>query len=697
MKFNKIKLINFRQYKGTHEFILGDNSGSNRITLFIAKNSVGKTTLLQAVRYCFYGSSENYLKLPRRDELINNSLKEELKNFDIATLSVEVEFQHNGVTYIAKREQLFQKQNSKLVIVPTNNENSHSSFEDFSLSYSTESSGYKTLDSDTSKAKLFQILPPGLSHVFMFDGERMEKRIETKEFKSDLKESVLGILKLKKLDVLINKIGSEARGRSLIGIMNSKISHSSKEEKEINDKYKRYVGTIEDLEEQILSHKEKLVHLENEIIKYRDKQKEIEQHKSDVLEIQNLEKEVKSIKDLLTSEGEKYILSSGKAIINKLLLKSKSDFDNFMKKSGSRNRFFQYLHIDTLKDILEQRECLCGTEIIEGSKEEKVIEELFQTALPLESAHHLNKITDKFKTAIDFKEQFNKLSVIKNNISKLKSERNQKEHQLSILNDEVRKKEQSLGKSSQINIDQLNKDKDDLLTEIGALENNLKLHRNALKNIEKERQSLLTKNDKNNKIRLAIADLKTMLVTLQDLKSKKDEEARRILSNNFNKNLSEVLVGNYEVTIDQKYDIQINEILENSKHDVTQVLSTGQSVVLSITFIKSLIETAKTLSEDMDYQDEYGVMMDAALSNVDESHIYNLCKNNINKLSQVIFLSFKRQLRNEMYEGIKDNIAFAYSLSKVNGVVISEKIPLNELDNFIHQIEEDEINIEVAQ
>src|SRR5690606_13371431 len=101
--------------------------------------------------------------------------------------------------------------------------------------------------------------------------------------------------------------------------------------------------------------------------------------------------------------------------------------------------------------------------------------------------------------------------------------------------------------------------------------------------------------------------------------------------------------------------------------------------------------TAKELSATINKNEKYGVVMDAAMSNLDEMHIEKLCRYNINNLDQIIFLSFKRQLRDEMYISIKHNIGKAYFISKhPKGYIENEEMSLNRLDQFIHSIEGEE-------
>jgi DNA sulfur modification protein DndD len=677
MIFKHIKLVNFRQYKGEHFFDFTDGKDGKNITLIIAANGVGKTTFLQAFRYCFYGSSSNYLKLPRVDELINNSLVHEMEQLDDTMLSVEVAFTHKGIEYVAKRSQKYYKKNKKMV---------RSKDEDFIVMFSTANEGYKTLDKASSEKKIWQILPPGLSHIFMFDGERIEKRIETNEYKKELKESILGILDLKKIDFLIQLIGSPSKSRSLLGLLNHKISHTTMEERRLQKNHDQLQKSIEETREKIELIMEQLEEKKKKKKLYREKQKEIEQYQKEVQRLTLVESELESIKKELISEGNMYLLQSGKAILNKLLIAHKKQYDGFIKKSENHNRFFQYLHIDTLKEILDRKECLCGTRVEEGTNEYEKIQELFTTALPIESAHYLNKISDTFKRVVLYKDQFEELNQIRVKISDLKRQRREKDNEKELLEQKIRFKSEEIGDDSQINIQLLDNEINKLNIELGEAKRTLETNERLFRKLDNRLVSVLSKNERNKKIRQTIDDITEIKEILKAQQQLKDEQARKVLSKLYNTNFSTVINGDYKVDIDDRYNLTIYD--NEAQKDVTEVMSTGQSVIITLSFIKSLIETAKTISRQIDEAEQYGVIMDAALSNVDESHINNLCKYNLNALEQLIFLSFKRQLRNEMFNGIKDHIGKAYYLEKNNNNITTKEIELNALEEFIHQVEE---------
>ena len=54
MRIEKIKLENFRIYRGLNEIDLRSNSSKN-ISLIAGKNGYGKTTFLTSLIWCFYG------------------------------------------------------------------------------------------------------------------------------------------------------------------------------------------------------------------------------------------------------------------------------------------------------------------------------------------------------------------------------------------------------------------------------------------------------------------------------------------------------------------------------------------------------------------------------------------------------------------------------------------------------------------
>ena len=73
MRIEKIKLENFRIYRGVNEIDLRSNSSKN-ISLIAGKNGYGKTTFLTSLIWCFYGKLMSQVEDKYKLDIRNLSL-----------------------------------------------------------------------------------------------------------------------------------------------------------------------------------------------------------------------------------------------------------------------------------------------------------------------------------------------------------------------------------------------------------------------------------------------------------------------------------------------------------------------------------------------------------------------------------------------------------------------------------------------
>lgn len=673
MILTSIKMQAFRQYLNPIEIDFSKDKEKN-ITLIMAANGVGKTTMLQAFRYCFYGQRSAYFNLPKTDELINNKLHKEIKEGQSVPMFVEVTFEHKNTSYIARREIKYAKRNNKISAYGN---------EMFTLKYLTTHDGWKTYDENDSYNKMHQILPDGLSQVFMFDGERMERNISETKFRNELKDSILGILGIKKYDRLIDIIGTEGRKNSILGVLNARITSSSKEDRRMIDQYQKALESKNDKEEKLEILNDEVSEIEVELEKLSIIQKEIDENKLNVSK-RDAQLEIhKKAEFELKYLAEQYLNLINKTLIYKMMLEKKKQYDDFINQHATSDLFYEQLHIHTLDAILDKGTCLCGNHIKSHSKEEKRLNDLKAYALPIEAAQNLNLIAQKYKIAVEYKELFQQINRIKEQMVVKKVEISKIKIKITSLSRQIQEIEKKYHVDTQIQYENLVNKKEQIIKEIGSVEKEIGLvnrildkTKNAMARIEKENLS----NQRVNQLKEVFKRIKNKLEAFRD---EKDRFARGVLTEAFEKSISQTLQGEYEASIDDKYRIKI--IDKNSQTDVTKVLSTGQNVVIQLSFMNALITTAKKLSKDMDITEDYGVIMDAALSNLDEKHIKNICEYNLINLDQLIFLSFKKQLRNEMYNGIKNNIGIAYLLERnQKGNIVHQRVDNGNVDKIIH-------------
>lgn len=677
MIFKSIKLINFRQYKGENEYKFS-NPDESKITLFIAENGVGKTTLIQAFRFCFYGTLQNnkYLNLPMADDLLNNKIVDELKDGDRCSLSVEISFIHNAKDYIMKREIEYMKQNGKIIRISENNL--------ATLGEREDGIGFKFIKDDLANLEMAQILPPGLSHIFMFDGERMERAVSSPEFKEDLKESILGILDIKKFDSLIYYLGTEHKVSTVIGKLQAKITHSSIEERTEKRKYDLLLGKIESEETEIKRLEKDIESIEIKLQQFRSSQKERTSDLKNVTRAETLELEINYLKEQEKAKSKELVQKGLRAILSKQLMKTKDPFDEFINKTVEDEEFYQYLHEETLRQILYRKRCICGSSVLPNSIEEEAINNMFKNALPMANAQYLSYIrSDIFGNISSYPEQIRAIKKLKEEINLIKVAIQKYLSEMKMLSKEIIKNEKKDGHSTQEEYEELVKKKEDMITEKATNETNLETTKRLFRIQENIMKPMWEVNESNKVILRAVDTLKKIREILIQLRDEKDSNARMVLSSHFNSEIKEVMSGNYETKINKDYSIKIFD--KDKQKDVTEILSTGQSVVISVSFIKSLILTAQELSKEYSRENQYGVIMDAALSNLDENHIMKISSSNLNQLDQLIFLSFRRQLRDEMYLSIKDNIGKSYVLSQGEEGIESQLLMKEELDEYIHR------------
>lgn len=666
-----IKLKNFRQYYPECILDFSYNQDKN-ITLVIAENGVGKTTLLQAFRYCFYGRLPNLIKLPKPKELLSNIAIKDLNENELTEMYVEVKFSHDGREYLSNRKDTFKKVKGKVVLIN----------EDYSMLESSQTQGFKKLSEHEAKLKMWSILPPELSHIFMFDGERAEKRIESLDSREFLKESILGVLNIKRIDALI-KVISNGNKKSVIKHINNKFMPLKESDKLEISKLEKLQNVLNSYYEQLQEYKKEKDNLIKEFNEIKEFQVEYENINKKVIDRNNVENKLKELKKDIQLKSEEYIRIAGRALKNKLLLDTRRKYEKFMGGKKETFNHYKFLHVDTLADILEKGICVCGRTIHKNSVEERNLESLFEFSLPMESSHYLNEISNLYYRATEFKEQLNQLKSIKQEKVDLSYKIRENEVKYIQLNKEITLFERELGENKQERYDEIINELTRIEGEIGRTQTNYDLTSQALKKHNVKVKVLLDQDLEHKKYSNLLKDLDYITELLSKRRDKEDLIARTELNKNFNHYLNAITGIEYVTNIDEEYKLTV---IDDSKFDVTETLSTGQSVAVALTFLKALLDTTKSLSKNFNSMNKYSVIMDAAMSNVDEKLTGEIASRYFKDIDQLIFLSFKKQLRDEYYSSVKDNIGKAYNLVKIGNRVNVVEIDMSNLNEFIHKV-----------
>ena len=185
MIFKRLTLSNFRVFNGEHNIELAPRKEgvfTKPIVLFGGLNGAGKTSILTAIRLLLMGKRAIGHIVSAKDyseyliSQINNKAKAE-DNSSVATICLEFTHTHKGKhnTFVVSR--LWDKTGKETLTLKLNDEE------------------LDVLSGEQVQAILSEMIPPGISDLFFFDGEKIAELAEddTGAYLKDAVQKLLGI------------------------------------------------------------------------------------------------------------------------------------------------------------------------------------------------------------------------------------------------------------------------------------------------------------------------------------------------------------------------------------------------------------------------------------------------------------------------------------------------------------------------
>lgn len=351
MKLKQIKLYNFRQFYG--ESILDfSTEPSKNVTLVHGENGVGKTTLLNAIMWCFFEKLTNDFESP--DELVcNQALKE-----DKYTCRVEIRLIHEEKEYLIFRS--YDGKYKKIV---------------FKIH---EIIDYNHKEIPNPKSLMNNILPQDMSGYFFFHGEGATT-LSGKKSGSKFRKSIRDIL------------GFTFAEKAIIDLeaLKSKQTKNIKQLEGLSKKTERAVSEKARLEERVKSKKdgliilkEKLMEANNDVKTYDNKIRNsnhlvaIEKKRT----LTQLESDSKRLEaDLKRNEQNKQSLIQkyGWAIFGYKLANQGLDF---IDEESLKGRIPSPYDETLVNDLIERKSCICGRDLLEDTDAYRNVQGLLETA-----------------------------------------------------------------------------------------------------------------------------------------------------------------------------------------------------------------------------------------------------------------------------------------------------------------------------
>lgn len=182
MIFNKLSITNLGNFAGTYEFILRSNE--KPIILFGGLNGAGKTTIFDAIKLCLYGPEMfGTISLAKYQEYLKqkiHSSKITIVQPNSSAIVVEFDYAHLGTVCTYQVERMWEISGQKVLETLAVKKNG-SPLDDI------EKVGWQDF--------IKEIIPLGLSQLFFFDGEKIQKMMSD-DSNEELKKAILSLLGL---------------------------------------------------------------------------------------------------------------------------------------------------------------------------------------------------------------------------------------------------------------------------------------------------------------------------------------------------------------------------------------------------------------------------------------------------------------------------------------------------------------------
>jgi len=648
MLIQELSMKNFKQY--IDEKIEFSTDEVKNVTVIHGENGTGKTTLLQAFLWAYYG--EEAIDTEFKETLLNKSIKSNCENNQESEIRVDIRFVHNDKKHWLYRKQIARKYHDNI------------SYNRSTLVLKIKNKGnWEYLDSTLPQNYINNIFPISLSKYFLFDGERIRNLGDNNRYgKKDIREAVATVLNL---DNLANATKHLKKVRKMVREEYSKDFH--------NNNHKDIIEEIEEKEQEIEKNSTRLQELEDSRDTYEEEVKKISEKMKDFSDIKNKAREREQLETDI--KREKIHLNKAYISFTKIFNDKSSSFFaeklfeeaiNYLNKFELQDGIIEGIDGKVVDEILQRRKCICGEKIERGSETEKRLIDLKKYLPPQSYGIMVNSFIKDIDTlknkGVNIKKQLEEEYKYYLNSQKIISE---KENELLEIKDFLENHSLEAIKNTEMKREQYKKKFQKTFRDIGITSEIINRINRELTELKKKKEQISTNNykDKITKKREEVVD--ELLDYFDSFYNDQEEKVRNHLQKLVGEIFEFVLHKNYKISFDEKYKFYVRD---NTGEEVS--MSEGEKQITSLSFITGIVNMAKDENLNERFSDKtnynaaeiYPVIMDSPFGALDNVHRKNIA-NKVPELSdQTILFVSSSQWEGEVENAMKRRTGKEYML-----------------------------------
>ena len=653
MLIKTLKMENFRQFRGKTKVDFSLDPEKN-VTIILGDNTFGKTTLLQAFNWCFYGKV-NFDQRP--DFLLNYEVSEEMRNGDQQKVEVEITVLHDGIEYIITRSQRYNCNggNVRGEAVPT-----------IKVSYKQPDGQTESVKSAQIDNVINNILPEDLSTYFFFDTERVSS-ISTRK---DVADAVKGLLGLSIMDGTIKHLGDRTKKTTVIGKLygSMDLDGDAKAQEALNRiqtaeaKRTAIAEQIEDCTSQINQYDNRKEQLDA-ILRDNQTTTTLQKKKED------LERRIATEKRALSDSTIAYFREFGASSLPFFTQPLLATASAFLKEVKVDDKGIRDLTKPTIMELIKRGRCICGQEIREGNDAYQHLMAELSFVPPESIGNTVRHYREKLKSFSRPAERtYDSLDQRYKEILRSKNRIQEWEDELSGISDQIKGKENMRQYESELTdirsrLRDLHAKKDRLNREDGVQKGDIERYKKIY-------DSLTAVSGKNREAMELIDYAEQIRDWLSTTYKERELTIREDLEQKVNEIFEQMYHGHRRVSIDARYHVELLTTI--AEKEIAAGESEGSNRVKNFAFIAGLVALAKgkivtdSSENGINLSSEpYPLVMDAPFSNADETHTANISKVLPQIAEQVIMFVMQKDW-NYAEPVMSDRVGQRYHLNKIS-------------------------------